>query len=113
MNVGTTAPPATVAGSTSAMWSRMRVAKRPRLSRRWRAGGATMSESLEPWGEHRMERLLEKAAAAGVEMTWQIDEHSAQEPKTRARIERARSRGYKAKIIPGLTEHRLIFFGRP
>jgi hypothetical protein len=68
---------------------------------------------LEPWGEHRMERLLEKAAAAGVEMTWQIDEDSAQEPKTRARIERARSRGYKVKITPGPPEHRLIFFGRP
>jgi hypothetical protein len=70
-----------------------------------------MSESLEPWGEHRMERSLEKFRAAGVEMTWQIDEHSAREPKTRARIERARSRGYKVKILPGPPQHRLIFYG--
>jgi hypothetical protein len=66
---------------------------------------------LEPWGEYRMERLLEKAAAAGVEMTWQIDEHSAREPKTAARIERARSRGYKVEIRPGPPKRRLIFYG--
>jgi hypothetical protein len=66
---------------------------------------------LEPWGALRVERTFEKFRAASVEITWQIDEHSARDPKTRARIERARSRGYNVRIIPGPPDHRLLFFG--
>jgi hypothetical protein len=66
---------------------------------------------LEEWGEHRMERALEKFAAAGVELTWAINEVFASDPKVAARMERARARGYKVEIDSSPPKRTLIFFG--
>ena len=66
---------------------------------------------LEEWGEHPTERALEKFAAAGVELTWVINEVFTSDPKVAARIERARARGHKVEIDPSPPHSILVFYG--
>jgi hypothetical protein len=66
---------------------------------------------LELWGEHSIERLLDVAKRRGVKMTWVVKEAFLDDPKVRARVERARSRGHKVEIDPSPPKRTLIFFG--
>jgi len=46
-----------------------------------------------------------------VKMTWVVKQAFLDDPKVRARVERARSRGHKVEVDPSPPKRTLIFFG--
>jgi hypothetical protein len=51
-------------------------------------------------GVEPIERMMEECATRGVPFTWVVKAAFLDDPKVAARVERARSRGYRVEIDP-------------